>query len=165
MFLFCSYGACTVTFSKFSALSGRATEPNAHKVHGDGRHHYDPNQPRVPEGYRAGGQWTSGSYGPSTKRSDKQSGVEVAANDPPTKPPRGPRCGWGGLFIFVAAELIRSFLERERRPDAFNHDPVTDKATVAVAIVDGQPKFGTNSGHHNYKDADWTEADRRLDIM
>lgn len=147
-------------FSRFSVLSGRATEPDAHKVREHGGHHYDPDQPRVPVGYRDGGQWTSGSYGPSSKRSDKQSGVVLAANEP-----RVPGPPWVSIGVIVLFQAIKWFLKSKRVPDMFGNDPVTDNATGAAMVVNGKMEFGVNSGHHNYDHEDRKDAEDKRDNL
>lgn len=50
--------------------------------------HYNPNEPRVPAGYRNGGQWTDGNnYGPPTTATDRAS---ISADNSQTSPNKAP---------------------------------------------------------------------------
>jgi hypothetical protein len=67
-----------LAFSEFLALSRQpGVQPYPHSGHL--RHHYDPNQPRIPPGHPDGGQWTREGHGAASPQFGDQRVVSDAA--------------------------------------------------------------------------------------
>jgi hypothetical protein len=138
----------------------RAGAPHS-GAHGHRRGGYDPNQPRVPEGHREGGQWTDDERWTSgrwlrERWARLRKGLHFAAVE---RPPLNPR----RLPLFLARKLIEAVYRELASWDLFGENN-SDKVTVAVTRIEGRDFSGTSS-----KYGDWTAIDdaevRRLQTV
>jgi hypothetical protein len=116
---------------------------------------YDPNQPRVPEGHRDGGQWTDDERWTSgrwlrERWARLRGGLQFAAAE---RPPLDPR----KLGLFLARKLIEAIYRELASWDLFgHHEP--DDVTVAVTTMDGEAINGTSSTSGDWHPIDHFEA-------
>jgi hypothetical protein len=108
--------------------------------------HYDPNQPRVPAGHHAGGQWTSGNQP-----------LRIASAD-------RPRLGAGAIAVIalqMAARAIEAYRSDKGLWDLFGERV----GVVTVTTVGGKQIFGSNSTSPTYARADRVSADAVRSIL
>jgi hypothetical protein len=116
---------------------------------------YDPNQPRVPEGHRDGGQWTDDERWTSgrwlrERWARLRGGLQFAATE---RPPLNPR----GVPLYLARKLIEAIHRELASWDLFEaHNP--DKVTVAVTTIDGREFHGTSSKFGDWRAIDYVEV-------
>jgi len=134
---------------------GRGVDAPHAGAHGQRRGGYDPNQPRVPEGHRDGGQWTDDERWTSgrwlrERWARLRGGLQLAAAE---RPPRSLR----ELPLYLARKAIEAIHRELSSRDLFgHHNP--DDVTVAVATTDGEAITGTSSRHGDWHPVDHFEA-------
>jgi hypothetical protein len=124
-------------------------------AHGQRRGGYDPNQPRVPEGHRDGGQWTDDERWTSgrwlrERWARLREGLQFAAAE---RPPLDPR----KLGLFLARKLIEAIYRELASWDLFGHHN-RDDVTIAVTMMDGEAIGGTSSDYGDWRAIDHFEA-------
>jgi hypothetical protein len=114
--------------------------PSVRPPLGQGRSHYDHNQPRVPAGHPDGGQWTTAGIG----------GVRLAAREKP-----GP-----GILLAAITKFFLNVIDAYRSENGFWDLFGYRHGTVAVATINGKHVFGSNSNSPTYTRQDQLLAER-----